>query len=310
MKRIISIISILLLTIPVYYNYQNEEFTIPQFLIFSFMEILIILLVYMMIDKLIKNLSNRNLQTRKGINNCIECGSLISGNHKVCSSCKSDKKKNPLKEPIKIKQQKIKSTIKKPDFLPDDLFNEKLFQEKIEKIKKERQTKEKEELQERFDSFKNKSKEKNVTEKDIREMDKDLVESFIFKYQDLKSYTSKLDGTVLKGNPLKNLIELSGGIYFRIKGESILLQKNNQKGYLINGKIIYDWECIKLFIKNIDQKDKIIFGMNLECIGFCDFEFGKLSREVLLYLMLFGLGKRTEEKLDEKFLSYFLKNKQ
>ena len=110
------------------------------------MEIIIILGVYMMIDYLIKNVGNKNNQTRKGINNCIECGSLISGNHKVCSSCKSDKKKTPLKEPIKIKQQKIKSTIKKPDFLPDDLFNEKVFQEKVEKTKKERQSKEKEEI--------------------------------------------------------------------------------------------------------------------------------------------------------------------
>ena len=38
---------------------------------------------YIMIDYLIKNVGNKNNQTRKGINNCIECGSLISGNHKV-----------------------------------------------------------------------------------------------------------------------------------------------------------------------------------------------------------------------------------
>ena len=70
---------------------------------------------YIMIDYLIKNVGNKNNQTRKGINNCIECGSLISGNHKVCSSCKSDKKKTPLKEPIKIQQPKKTSTPIKPD---------------------------------------------------------------------------------------------------------------------------------------------------------------------------------------------------
>jgi len=143
MKRILLI---LLFTIPVYLTSQMEGLTIFQYIFFSFMGIMLILMFYIMIDYLIKNVGNKNNQTRKGINNCIECGSLISGNHKVCSSCKSDKKKAPLKEPIKIKQQKIKSTIKKPDFLPDDLFNEKLFQEKIDKLKKERQPKEKEEI--------------------------------------------------------------------------------------------------------------------------------------------------------------------
>ena len=61
------------------------------------MGIMLILMFYIMIDYLIKNVGNKNNQTRKGINNCIECGSLISGNHKVCSSCKSDKKKTRCK---------------------------------------------------------------------------------------------------------------------------------------------------------------------------------------------------------------------
>tara|TARA_B100000795_G_scaffold166565_1_gene125326 strand:+ start:193 stop:780 length:588 start_codon:yes stop_codon:yes gene_type:complete len=62
------------------------------------MGIMLILMFYIMIDYLIKNVGNKNNQTRKGINNCIECGSLISGNHKVCSSCKSDIKKKPKKK--------------------------------------------------------------------------------------------------------------------------------------------------------------------------------------------------------------------
>ena len=109
---------ILLLTIPVYLTSQIEGLTIFQYIFFSFMGIMLILMFYIMIGNSIKDVGNKNNQTRKGINNCIECGSLISGNHKVCSSCKSSKKKktkSQLKDPIKIQQPKKTSTPIKPD---------------------------------------------------------------------------------------------------------------------------------------------------------------------------------------------------
>ena len=128
---------------------------------------------------------------------------------------------------------------------------------------------------------------------------------FIKNNKNLKNYTSKLDGSIYEGNNLQELIKSSGMLFKLIKMNSIVLKKE-KKGSLIMDKIFYDWESIKQFIKlQIQKEDKTSFVMNLEGIGFCDFEFGRLRNKELTHLTRFYMGQLSEEELDEKF-GFFL----
>jgi hypothetical protein len=138
----------------------------------------------------------------------------------------------------------------------------------------------------------------------------DEKNSFMIKYKNLKSYKSKCDSSVYTGNQLKELIISSNIVYDNIKKLSKTLNGGN-KGNLINGKIYYDWESIKLFIKELGEKkenvdSRVSFLMTLECIGFCDWEFGQFTSNKMVHLTRYYKDDIDEEELDNIFSTFLI----
>jgi hypothetical protein len=133
---------------------------------------------------------------------------------------------------------------------------------------------------------------------------------FMSKYKNIKSYKSKCEDSVYKGNQLKELIISSNIVYDNIKKLSKTLNGGN-KGNLINGKIYYDWESIKLFIKEYGEKkenvdSRISFLMTLECLGFCDWEFGQFTSKELVHLVRYYKNDIDEDRFDRIFSTFLI----
>ena len=117
------------------------------------------------------------------------------------------------------------------------------------------------------------------------------------------TYKSKITGETYSGTALKHLKDGAGDIFALIKIQSDILKENNE-GKVIKGKKYYDWEAIKLIMKMPTEND-IVF-MNLECIGFCNFEFGSIDKDLLFALSKYIQKTISEKQLDKLFEEFLI----
>ena len=108
----------------------------------------------------------------------------------------------------------------------------------------------------------------------------------------------------MTGEALESLIKFASLSFNDICNNAMKKRESNYKGKLVLGKVIYDWEGIKEYVKGFDNKThskRNSFGMMLEAICFNIFEFGRLSSKMRLSLGMFYMGMIDENKLDEDF---------
>ena len=117
------------------------------------------------------------------------------------------------------------------------------------------------------------------------------------------TYKSKITGETYSGTTFKHLKDGAGDIFALIKIQSDILKENNE-GKVIKGKKYYDWEAIKLIMKMPTEND-IVF-MNLECIGFCEFEFGSIDKDLLFALSKYIQKTISEKQLDKLFEEFLI----
>lgn len=85
----------------------------------------------------------------------------------------------------------------------------------------------------------------------------------------------------------------------------VIIQSNGEKKVKYNnGKILEDWEAIKLLVKDMDKLNPNLFIMNLEALAFCEYDFGRIPRSLIsipIKLAEFWKGNINEDKLDDFF---------
>jgi len=129
----------------------------------------------------------------------------------------------------------------------------------------------------------------------------------------IKSYRSKINSSeILTGNTLKTLIDHSNFVKNQLKtisdsfNEAQKLGLEAKKIEYNDGKILWDWELIKILVIKMKGCEPNIFVMNLEAIGFCEWEFGKMPNypsNILKLLAKYWKGEIDEVKLDKGFRS-------
>ena len=117
------------------------------------------------------------------------------------------------------------------------------------------------------------------------------------------TYKSKITGETYSGTTFKHLKDGAGDIFALIKVQSKIL-KENKEGKVIKGKKYYDWEAIKLIMKMPAGVEVIV--MNLECIGFCKFEFGSIDKDLLFAISKYIQKTISEKQLDKLFEEFLI----
>lgn len=117
------------------------------------------------------------------------------------------------------------------------------------------------------------------------------------------TYKSKITGETYSGTTFKHLKDGAGDIFALIKVQSKIL-KENKEGKVIKGKKYYDWEAIKLIMKMPADNEVIV--MNLECIGFCKFEFGSIDKDLLFAISKYIQKTISEKQLDKLFEEFLI----
>ena len=122
--------------------------------------------------------------------------------------------------------------------------------------------------------------------------------------ENMKTYKA-IDGSLFSGEALKNLKETAQLQYLSVKMRGVIIQSNGEKKVKYNnGKILEDWEAIKLLVKDMDKLNPKIFIMNLEALAFCEYDFGRIPRipiSIPIKLAEFWKGNINEDTLDDFF---------
>lgn len=122
--------------------------------------------------------------------------------------------------------------------------------------------------------------------------------------ENMKTYKA-IDGSLLSGEGLKNLKEIAAQWYSAVKMKGVIIQSNGEKKVKYNnGKILEDWEAIKLLVKDMDKLNPNLFIMNLEALAFCEYDFGRIPRSPIsipIKLAEFWKGNINEDTLDDFF---------
>jgi hypothetical protein len=159
--------------------------------------------------------------------------------------------------------------------------------------------------------------DKKVDSEDVAEIIQEMAEQQYKEgeYKNLKSYISKIDGSVYTGDTLKQFLISTQIIYNSLILSSHRL-KSSKKGKLIKvfssvknkpkeiEKIFFDWESIKDYMKNLNSNnnmDNMDYAMQLESICFCQWEFGQLPKDMIISLIKYSRGEVGEDVLDTRF---------
>lgn len=122
--------------------------------------------------------------------------------------------------------------------------------------------------------------------------------------ENMKTYKA-IDGSLFSGEALKNLKETAQLQYLSVKMRGVIIQSNGEKKVKYNnGKILEDWEAIKLLVKDMDKLNPNLFIMNLEALAFCEYDFGRIPRipiSIPIKLAEFWKGNINEDTLDDFF---------
>ena len=156
--------------------------------------------------------------------------------------------------------------------------------------------------------------DKKVDSEDVAKIIQEMSEQQYKEgeYKNLKSYISKIDGSVFTGDTLKQFL-ISTQICYNSLIVSSQRLKSSKKGKLIKvlsldndettEQIFFDWESIKDYMKHLNSNnlDDMDFAMQLESICFCQWEFGQLPKDMIIDLIKYCRGEVSEDVLDSRF---------